>query len=263
MSGGQDRSHDWFRSTFDEMYPVLYANRSHQEAVDFVTHLAERFSLRGEEILDLGCGTGRHLRALFELGARPVGLDLSVPLLLIAHDKSPLVPLVRGDMRRLPLRTGVFRAVLLMFTTFGYFRSHEEDLEVVREIARVLAHEGTLVLDYVNVPYLRKTLIARSGRLIREMCAEEKRWIEPVGPFLHKETRVGPMRDGSFRTYHERLRLYEREEIEAMLLENNLRIVARLGDYRGGEFDPELSPRFIVLAIRAGSARAIRGGEAT
>lgn len=67
----------------------------------------------GECILDAGCGTGSHLRALRRLGARPFGLDLSAGMLGVARRKDAGTPLVCADLsRRLPLAREAFDAVL-------------------------------------------------------------------------------------------------------------------------------------------------------
>jgi ubiquinone/menaquinone biosynthesis C-methylase UbiE len=246
---------DWYRTAFDEIYPVLYAHRTQKEAVDFIARLSDRLDLGGGRVLDLGCGTGRYLRAISDRGLCPIGLDLSLPLLEITRSRLPQVPLVRADMRRLPIRDRSFRGVLLMFTTFGYFHTREEDVSVLREVARVIDADGRFVFDYVNARHVREHLVYRSGRLIREMCAEERRWIDPEGPFLCKETRLGPMRDGTYRTYRERLRLYEPPQIEEMIEDAGFRITERLGDYHAAPFDPARSPRLLLLTVRGEGAR--------
>ncbi len=57
----------------------------------------------GWRVLDVGCGAGRHARALASAGAQPIGLDLSAELLACARGVG--LPLVRADMRRLPVRS--------------------------------------------------------------------------------------------------------------------------------------------------------------
>lgn len=45
--------------------------------------------LRGARVLDIGCGTGRWLERLARLGAKPVGIDLSVDALVAAKRRVP------------------------------------------------------------------------------------------------------------------------------------------------------------------------------
>jgi ubiquinone/menaquinone biosynthesis C-methylase UbiE len=61
---------------------------------------------RGEKILDAGCGTGVFTIDILEAGAQVAGLDISLPMLRAAVDKSPgysFFP-VCADMRHLPFR---------------------------------------------------------------------------------------------------------------------------------------------------------------
>jgi SAM-dependent methyltransferase len=53
-------------------------------------------------------------------------------------------------MRALPLRTGSFDAVVSLFSSFGYLESDEEDLRVLREVARILRPGGKFLLDLLN-----------------------------------------------------------------------------------------------------------------
>jgi ubiquinone/menaquinone biosynthesis C-methylase UbiE len=76
-------------------------------------------------VLDVGCGAGRHARAFRAAGARCVGLDLSRTLLRIARGVTD-APLVRADMRELPIRPGSMDLTVSLFTSFGYFERDEE-----------------------------------------------------------------------------------------------------------------------------------------
>ena len=65
--------------------------------------------LRGQSVLDAGCGSGRYmLHALDRGAARVTGVDLSSEMLeragaeLAAHDRGALIELARGDLECLP-----------------------------------------------------------------------------------------------------------------------------------------------------------------
>lgn len=65
---------------------------------------------RGEEILDVGCGTGIFTADLLAAGSKVTGLEISFPMLLGAGRKAAGHPfrMVLGNMRRLPFTDGSF-----------------------------------------------------------------------------------------------------------------------------------------------------------
>lgn len=71
----------------------------------FAAHLCP-----GAHILDLGCGVGRDVGHLQELGFDALGLDLSGGMLAEARRRLA-TPFVQADMRRLPFAAGSFDAV--------------------------------------------------------------------------------------------------------------------------------------------------------
>jgi SAM-dependent methyltransferase len=66
--------------------------------------------LAGALVLDAGCGMGRYLRVASEMGGRCVGIDLSWAVLAARETTAthPPLGLLRGDLLRLPLETGLF-----------------------------------------------------------------------------------------------------------------------------------------------------------
>lgn len=66
-----------------------------------------------ERILDAGCGTGAHVRAIGRAGGWPVGVDFSRGMLRVAQRANRRVPFVQADLNRgLPLHRNVFDALL-------------------------------------------------------------------------------------------------------------------------------------------------------
>jgi SAM-dependent methyltransferase len=106
----------------------------------------------GAAVLDLGCGHGRISNSLAERGARVTGLDGSPYFLDIARRdaaaRSLDVTFVEGDMRSQEW-TNAFHAVVIWFTTFGYF-SDIENAQVVQRSARALRAGGRLLIEQVN-----------------------------------------------------------------------------------------------------------------
>jgi SAM-dependent methyltransferase len=94
------------------------------------------------QCLDLGCGTGLHLRTLLDLGWSVVGVDISGDQLRRAKERvGDEVELVEADATGLPFPDDAFDAVLSAFT-----HTDVDDYEaLLREARRVLRKSGTLV----------------------------------------------------------------------------------------------------------------------
>ena len=62
-------SNDWFLNWFgSKYYHILYKNRSQNEANNFIRQLVQTLELNPtENVLDLGCGKGRHSNTLSDL----------------------------------------------------------------------------------------------------------------------------------------------------------------------------------------------------
>ena len=102
----------------------------------------------GENILDLGCGTGALLRALEAQGVTGVGVDVSGNMLDRARRHRPQSTLVQLDGPGLPFDDNSFDAVISMLS----WRYLDWD-PVLLEVARVLRPGGRLlVVDMVAKP---------------------------------------------------------------------------------------------------------------
>ncbi len=134
---GAREGYDLWAETYDETpNPVVAMDARHTLRV-----LSPK---PGEQILDAGCGTGRHLGPIVLAGSSPVGLDFSKGMLSIARRNHPEVPLVLADLQRaLPFETQRFDAVLC-----ALIGEHlDEPALALREMHRVLRTDGRLVFS--------------------------------------------------------------------------------------------------------------------
>lgn len=106
--------------------------------------------LRGRRLLEVGCGTGNISLALAQRGAKVVGLELSMPMLTLAHDKAQREKLdivwIRGTAYRLPFGDEVFDGVLCILA-LDFMANRPEALQ---EMVRVLRRGGFLTLAMLN-----------------------------------------------------------------------------------------------------------------
>lgn len=236
---------DWFEEWFGADYLAVYPHRDDDEAHQVAALIQSRVNLpSGARALDLACGGGRHQRAL---AARwwTVGVDLSRILLRVARGEEPAAPLVRADMRTLPFRDGAFSLVVNLFTSFGYFRDDAQHQRVITEVARVTEIGGWFVLDFLNGPYVRRTLVPFDVREEGSRTIEQTRGVSPDGRFVRKTITLAE----EDRSFVERVRLFEPAELCAMLENAGFSVVETLGGYDGRAHDDD-SPRAILIGRR-------------
>lgn len=245
---------EWYEASFGSDYMVVYRHRDWKQAGQEISQMANWLALPAEAaVLDIGCGTGRHALALADCGYAMTGLDLSPVLLEQARlrDAERRVNWVLGDMRRLPFADASFQAAVNLFTSFGYFSQEQDNVAVLREVARVLIPRGAFLVDFLNPEAVKRELVPFSKRIDEETgwTIEERRTIE--ARWVKKEIAI--MEPGQpQRHYTECVRLYSlawfREQLEAAGLE----LEQVYGDYEGSSYDEQQSPRMIM----AGRARA-------
>jgi len=245
----------WYEAAFARGYLDVYPHRDAGAARGEVAGLIER-GLRGR-VLDLGCGFGRHTLAMRAAGLDAWGLDLSRDLL--AHARAGpgaerlAGRLVRGDFRRLPFRDASFDAVVMLFSSFGYF-DDEQNGGVLDEIARVLAPGGTVVLDLMNPARVRATLVPESRTERGGRTLIERRRLVEGGRRVQKDVRlIEP--DGAERAWREDVRLYDRDEIGAVLERRSLDLERVEGDFDGGPFGPRSTHQVVWARLGAGARR--------
>lgn len=243
----------WFVSGFRAGYLELYHHRDTASARAEIAGLCGLIPLLPEAcgpVLDLCCGFGRHALALRERGFDVLGIDLSEDLLRHAQTEPELAPvrerLVRADARALPLQDERFGTLLNLFSSFGYF-DDGGDRAVLGEMARVLRPGGNLVLDLMNPSRIRSGLVPRSETLRAGGLLIEQRSLSPDGRRVFKEVEHrlpgGPVR------WREAVRMYEPEELDALLDAAGFGGIRRFGDFSGEPFS-STAPRQLVSARR-------------
>jgi SAM-dependent methyltransferase len=151
------RSKPWFEEIFDEDYLRTLPFMTPEQTLREVSFIEESLEAPpGAEILDVGCGYGRHAIELVHRGLNVTGLDLSLPLLIRAADeaqrRSLSVNFVHADMRDMPFERK-FDGAYCLLTSFGYF-DEDANLKVAEGIARGLKPGGRFLLDIVNRDYV-------------------------------------------------------------------------------------------------------------
>jgi SAM-dependent methyltransferase len=243
----------WFVDIFDEDYlrtlPFLTPQATQAEA-EFVI---DAMGLQpGAQVLDVGCGYGRHAMELAARGFHVVGLDLSTPLLVRGGEEAQRrgleINFIRGDMRELDF-DAQFDGAYCLFSTFGYF-DDETNKKAVTNIARALKPGGRMIIEILNRDYIIADLPTRV-------------WWEGEGCVVLEEvelnyfsSRIQVNRsvvfdDGRQLEQEISVRAYSLHEVGKLLHSAGFRVLEVSGGYHTrGRFFGNQSRHIIVLAER-------------
>jgi len=231
---------EWFEEWFGEEYLRLYPHRDDQEAERAVDLICRTIPFEpGWRVLDVACGAGRHARAFAAAGARCTGLDLSYTLLRLAQQVTA-APLVRADMRQLPIRSASMDLTVNLFTSFGYFDQDSEHTAALAEMVATVRPGGWFVIDFLNPAAVRRQLIPEETLELAGSTVRVFRSVSPDGRYVCKS-----IRSGGGQQFRERVRLFEPDEMSEMLGVAGVTVRFGFGDYHAEPLSPH-SPRTIL-----------------
>lgn len=127
-------------------YDRLYDFKDYETVNRRLLEAVRRHHPTARTLLDVGCGTGRHLAALaphFEVE----GSDLSPEMLHIARTRCPGVPLHVADMAELDLGERSFDVITCLFSAIGYVIELPRLRSALAGFARHLRPGGLLLLE--------------------------------------------------------------------------------------------------------------------
>lgn len=202
---------------------------------------------KGEKILDLACGHGRHSIKLKERGYDVIGVDINEKFLEVAREqaeeKSLDIEFRREDMRDLEYEEE-FDIVLLIFTSFGYFYD-KDNFEVLKKIYRALKPGGLFCLDIPN-----RDAVMRNWRE-HEVTEREDGLMVDRNSFDVDTGRILTERiilKGDERSDQEYwIRIYSFTEIREKLKDAGFEIHSAFGNWKGENLSTENS-RMITIA---------------
>ncbi|MGH9052184.1 MAG: class I SAM-dependent methyltransferase [Acidimicrobiia bacterium] len=168
------------------LYDALYDARGKDYAAEAarVHSIIQERHPAARTLLDVACGTGRHLEHL-RGHYRVEGLDINQRLLDLARARNPDVPLHEGDMRTFRLGRR-FDVVTCLFSAIGFATTPEELHGAVESIAAHLATGGLAIIE----PWLAAEDIL-SGTVFATFVDQEDLKVARINPPIEVDGRLG------------------------------------------------------------------------
>ena len=235
---------EWFQHWFDtKYYHILYQDRNDKEAQLFMRNLTSFLNLnKGNKILDLPCGKGRHSTFLNSLGYDVIGADLSKNSIAFAKQfENESLHFKVHDMRD-PFQTK-FDAILNLFTSFGYFDDEQINIAILENLKNGLKKSGTIVIDFMNVAFVEKNLVANETIVKNDIQFQIERSIRKG--FIQKDIRFKAANKQHH--YTEYVRFITLDRFKGYAKAAGLKIKHTLGDYNLNVFDESNSSRLILI----------------
>lgn len=235
---------EWFEHWFDTpFYHILYDYRNDDEARFFMRNLVDHLKLsKGDNILDLPCGKGRHAIFLYEQGFKITGADLSANSIEHAKqfEKQGLSFEIH-DMRN-PLNES-FDAIFNLFTSFGYFNQETTNIKVLKNFKNALRPGGHIVVDFLNLEKVVQELIPEQRVSKNEIDFVIRKNVSEN--FIIKQIEVH--HDQKVHQYIEKVQALDLAKMKFFAKAAGLEIQEVFGDYELNPFDKRTSERLILV----------------
>jgi len=172
---------------YAEYYDLLYKDKDYQQESNFVVQLLREHAPQAQNLLELGCGTGRHAEHLIQAGYQVCGIERSPEMLSIARqrqqqlspDAQAAFSIREGDLRTLRLGKK-FDAVLALFHVISYQTLNEDLQEAFTTAQEHLKPGGIFLFDVWYGPAVLTNLPTVRVKRIENETIQVTRIAEPV-----------------------------------------------------------------------------------
>lgn len=144
-----------FNHQYSQYYDLMYRNeKDYRKECDFIEMAMRRYLKRkAPSILDIACGTGRHVIELSRRGYEVAGSDISNDMIRIAqkNSKKEGLPIGYHLAPMETLRTGkTYDVILCMFAAFDYLLEKKNVKKMLQTLRTHLKPGGIFIMDFWN-----------------------------------------------------------------------------------------------------------------
>lgn len=178
MSEQKELFHQHYKK-YANGYDMLRDERSaitRVNASDQIKYILECFQ-DVNEIVEIGCGTGKFTIPLAEAGKKVIAIDYAEEMLGIVHEKAVAngledqIVLKHGDIENLNIPSGSAKGVL----SIAVLRHFKSEIKAISELSRILNNSGIMVIDYLS-SFFFKPYNFVNKRILKKQAVKGHEW---------------------------------------------------------------------------------------
>ena len=167
------------------IYDVVYSHLDYEGHAAIVEDVIRTRRPGAGSLLDVACGTGRHLEIFDRSFEYTAGVDIDQGMLAVAAKRVPGVDLHEADFTDFDIGRR-FEAVTCLFSSIGYTVTVTNLHRAVASMARHLEPAGVLVIE----PWLQPHLLIEGNRLWPDVSEVPGTTAMRTTRWLNRETAV-------------------------------------------------------------------------
>src|SRR6266404_972352 len=134
-------------------YDLIYSWKDYRKEAAAIRRLIAKYKrAKGNDLLEVACGTGRHIQYLKDK-FRVLGTDISAGMLSVARQSVKGARFQRADMVTLNLGKE-FDVITCLFSSIGYVKSEADLKRTLQNFGRHLKKGGVVIIE----PWLTKEI---------------------------------------------------------------------------------------------------------
>lgn len=241
----------WFENDelWEDLFPFMFPPHRLDEADQETEKTLVLSGITKGSALDLCCGPGRHSIALAARGFDVTAVDRTAFLLDKARERAKQagtdIEFVQCDMRAF-VRQGSYDLAVNLFTSFGYFDDHEDNLEVLRNVCDSLKQGGALVMDLMGKEVLARIFQPVGCNKLDDgsLLVQQRK---PTNDWNRMQNEWTLIRNGRVKTFEITHWIYSGQELKDMLRGAGFGEVRVFGNLDGDPYD-QRAGRLVAVA---------------
>jgi SAM-dependent methyltransferase len=140
---------DSFGKTYSKYYNLLYKDKNYHEEYNYIRELIKKHNKNSRKnVLDIGCGTGKHLNFFKKDGYNVFGVDVSENMISEARkylrQEEDLICCKASEFKF----NKKFETIISLFHVMSYQTENDELEKVFQNVSEHLADGGLFIFDF-------------------------------------------------------------------------------------------------------------------